>query len=93
VKAKATSTKSLPREEWDFRAAPHQSKIDWSKGYPIDFLPETEVWYCWQYEFDRERLGSSGALEWRKSAKIPTDFNSLLEHYGSVHPFGKDGSQ
>ena len=82
-------TESFHREEWDFRSQPHPNKQgdDWTKGHRFDFLPEDEVWFCWQYELDRFGPDAPYVLDWRKTAKAQT-FNALLEHYWFPAVFG-----
>ena len=89
----------LPREEWDFRAQPDPKKKtkkgDWTADAPLgsfNFLPEDDVWFCWNYEFSRHTSEREFISKWRQGAEKPDDFDSLLAHYWLADPFGKEGS-
>jgi len=86
----------LNRNEWDFRPGPDLTKEtkkgNWAEGFPFDFLPENESYYCWQYEFSRYDTPSFEFYsKWRAGAQKPIDFDSLLEHYRRTDPDGKNG--
>jgi hypothetical protein len=90
------SPKILHRNEWDFRPAPNPKKEtktgDWTAGIPYEFLPENEVYFCWQYEFSRyDSQSIEFYSKWRAGANKPDDFDSLLELYWLTDPDGKEG--
>lgn len=90
----ATPATKLPvREEWDFRPRPDKDdkQGDWTVGKRFNFLPEPEVWLCWNYEFTRKGPEFPLVLEDRAGIPAPANFAALLAHYWRTDPNGKEG--